>query len=563
MNSLLSFLILIGVLIFVHELGHFLTGKLLGVKVLAFSLGFPPRLLGKRIGETEYVLGMIPLGGYVKFLGEDNAGDVPPEEMARAFHMQPVWKRVVIVTAGPLMNLVFPFFIYFVVLSFQPTVSPPVVGMLVPGGAAQRAGLAPGDRIVEIDGKKVLGFDDLRDVVGDRAGKKVKVVFTRGGKTMERVVDVERGVELLPLDLKREVGRIGVYSSYRAPVIQVPDTGSAAWEAGLRTGDLVVKVGETPVRQWEDLAAYCPREAWGDNALAVTYLRPRDVPGAIGTFAVYDPGEAHVGANARSTLRAPGEPCGIGDVGIESTDLYVAEVTPGSPAAALGMLPGDRVVRLDGSPVPSWDQLEQTLRASPDDQHEIAFARPDGAVVSSRFKLSRRDTVDQLKQPKVSYVFGAFNNAVYGDQEPIPNPNRFSRAARGSVSESIAVVKFTFIGIVRIFQGKISSKTLGGPIMIFDIAGKAAKKGASSFLWLMALISINLGIINLVPIPLMDGGLLLLFLIEGITRRSPGQRFRLVYQYVGFAIIGLLIVFVFKNDIERYWDSITEFVKGG
>ncbi|MFH1434494.1 MAG: site-2 protease family protein, partial [Pseudomonadota bacterium] len=124
MNSALAFLILIGALIFVHELGHFLTGKLLGVKVLAFSLGFPPKIFGKRIGETEYIIGAIPLGGYVKFLGEDVADDVPPEDLVRAFHVQPVWKRFIIIVAGPLMNLIFPVFIYFVVFSMQSEVVP-------------------------------------------------------------------------------------------------------------------------------------------------------------------------------------------------------------------------------------------------------------------------------------------------------------------------------------------------------------------------------------------------------------------------------------------------------
>jgi regulator of sigma E protease len=550
MSYFVSFIILIGVLIFVHELGHFLTGKLLGVKVLTFSLGFPPRLLGKRIGETEYVLGAIPLGGYVKFLGEEAGDEISKEELARAFHVQPIWKRLTIVLAGPVMNLVFPLLIYFVVISLQPKILPTTVGMLLPGGPAERAGLLPGDRIAEIDGETVKAFDDIRDTLADRGGRTVKIVFFRDGKRMEKTVAVEKQTELLPLDLKREVGRIGIYSSYSAAVIQVPDMESPAYRCGLRTGDLIVSFDGRPIVRWSDLEKIEPKDP---SRVVVHLLRPGKVQAGDGSIHVYKP--------ASVTLDMVGGDTSMRSLGIDSTELFIRGVTPGSVADMVGIRPGDRIVKLNGKEIKLWDQLELTLKMFPEAYHEMTLRRPDGSYLSVRFKLNKQSSMDQLKQPMISYVFGAFNYSVYKDEEMIPTPDPIRRALRGSISETASVMKLTFVGIVRILQGKISSKTLGGPIMIFDIAGKAAKRGTGSFLWIMALISINLGIINLVPIPMLDGGLILLFIFEAVTRKTPGPRFRLVYQYIGLAIIGLLIVFVFKNDIERYWDSIVGFVR--
>lgn len=553
MSYFVSFIILIGVLIFVHELGHFLSGKLLGVKVLTFSLGFPPRLIGRRVGETEYVIGAIPLGGYVKFLGEDAGEDVPATDMARAFHVQPIWKRLVIVLAGPLMNLVFPILIYFIVLSLQPKIVPAVVGMLLPGGPAEKAGLLPGDTITEIDGESIKGFEDLREVVGARAEKTVKVAFVRSGKPMEATIAVEKSIEYLPLDLKREVGRIGIYSSYRSPLVQIPDVESGAYGAGLRTGDRILAIDDKPTVRWFDVERH---DFQAGAAARIDFLRPEEIKTPVGSVFAYHPRTV--------TLKVgPGpEPVDPEALGIESTELYIHSVTPGSVADLIGIRPGDRIESLNRKEIRIWDQLEMTLKAYPENFHDIVLIRPDGSRLEARFKLKKTSTLDQLKQETISYVFGAFNQSFYMDEELIPNPNPISRALKGAVTETVSVIKLTFVGIVRIIQGRISSKTLGGPIMIFDIAGKAAKKGASSYLWIMALISINLGIINLAPIPMLDGGLVVLFLFEAITRRTPGPRFRMIYQYIGLALIGLLIVLVFKNDIERYWDSIVGFFKG-
>lgn len=555
MSSIIPFLILIGVLIFVHEFGHFMWAKILGVKVLTFSLGFPPKLLSKRVGETEYVISAIPLGGYVKMLGEEGGDDIQPEDLKRAFHMQPVWKKFVIVVAGPFMNLVFPLLIYFIVLSSVGQLRPATVGTLVPGDPADVAGLEPGDRIVEIDGTAIHGFEDLRDTVGKAAGRKVSIAWEREGKRQESTIVPRRATEMIvpALRLEKQVGRIGVYPAFPRAVIQVTDTQGAADEAGLESRDLITSIDGQKVRKWIEVAGLLAAD--GPDDVRVAYLRPVPVETPVGTIHTYVPGETTVRFSNGSGTR-------LDRFGARSSECYVARLRPGTPAEKAGLSEGDRILAVNGLEVRVWDQLTNTLRTYPDDWHRLTFRRPDGVVLTSRFKQTRSSVVDEFGQERTRYTFGAFNFSLYEEDDWVPNPNRFSRAVKGAVQGTWYYVKITGILFARLVQGEISLKTIGGPILIFDIAGRSAQAGWETFLDTMALISINLGIINLLPIPILDGGVVLLMFIEAVRRQRMSDRFRVIYQYVGMGMVGLLVVLVFYNDISRYWDKIVGFFTG-
>ena len=179
--NVLYFILLIGVLIFVHEFGHFVFAKLFGVKVLRFSLGFGPPLLRFRRHETEYVVAWLPLGGFVSMLGSDPAEEVPEQDRDRAYFARPLWQRFFIALAGPLFNLVFPIAIYFLFYYSHATLPPATVGAVFPNTPAARAGLEPGDRIVAIDGQSVRYWLDLQGTVADAAGQELKLELERDG----------------------------------------------------------------------------------------------------------------------------------------------------------------------------------------------------------------------------------------------------------------------------------------------------------------------------------------------------------------------------------------------
>src|SRR5690606_38768989 len=188
LNQILPVVILLGGLVFVHELGHFLVAKAFRVKVLTFSLGFGPKILGFRKGETDYRLSLLPLGGYVRMAGEDPTQPLPPEDRGRGFLEQPPWKRMLIALAGPAFNLVFPILVYFVVFAFQTQGIAPQVGQVVPGMPAAEAGLLPGDRILEVDGEKIYAFQDLRRVIDPHPGRPLAFVVDRGGEQVRLTV---------------------------------------------------------------------------------------------------------------------------------------------------------------------------------------------------------------------------------------------------------------------------------------------------------------------------------------------------------------------------------------
>jgi regulator of sigma E protease len=530
--------------------------KILGVKVLTFSLGFPPKLFSRTIGETEYVISALPLGGYVKMLGEDAGEDVPEEEMKRAFQNQAIWKRFVIVVAGPVMNLLFPLMIYFVVLSMVGELRPATVGTLIPGDPADVAGLVSGDRIVDVDGSDVYGFEDLREAVGAAAGHEVVLGYLRDGRRFETKITPKQATEnVIPLlGLTEEVGRIGVYPMFPRPVIQVTDVDGPAARAGLQSRDLVTSIDGQAVTKWLELARML--EAQGPETFTVKYMRPVASTSEIGSVYTYTIGEATVELPAGSGTR-------LARLGADSSECYVSRVKQGTPAWAAGMRADDRVIDINDREVKVWDQVANTLRTFPDDTHTLSWRRPDGVIVTARLTQQKTTIVDDMGQEHASYTFGATNFNLYTEDDWVPNPNRFTRAIKGAGQGTWYYMKIMGLLFARLFQGRVSVKTVGGPIMIFDIAGRSAKAGATTFLDTMALISVNLGLINLLPIPILDGGVIALMLIEAVRRKRTSERFRAIWQYVGMGIVGLLVVLVFYNDISRYWDRIVGFFTGG
>lgn len=347
--SVISVIVLLGVLIFVHELGHFLVAKKAGVGVLKFSLGFGPKLLGKKIGETEYLLSLIPLGGYVKLLGETEEDNLSEEDTQRAFLKQTVWKRMAIVIAGPLFNFILAIVIFCAVNMYGTPVLTTKIGGIQENSPAFSTGLRAGDVITAVNGREVTHWMKMADIIGKSAGKELKLTIRRGEGTRE----------------------------------------------------LMVK------------------------------------PSLV---------------KARSFFG-------------EEIDSYKIGISPA-------------------------------------------------------------------------------NETVIYRQNPL-------RAFWSSFEQTWTITELTLVSIYKMFQGVVSPKTLGGPIMIAQIAGAQARAGFMHFLLFMALLSINLAVLNLLPVPILDGGHLLFYVIEGITGREIGLKWREMAQQVGFVILVLLMIFVFVMDIER------------
>jgi regulator of sigma E protease len=538
--------VLLGVLILVHELGHFLFAKFFDVKVLRFSLGFGPRLIGFTRGETEYQLSLVPLGGYVRLLGEDPSEPIPPVDRRRALAAKPLWQRYTIVVAGPVFNLLLPLLIYFVHYAGQRTLLPPTIGTVLPDLPAATAGLVPGDKVETVDGERIRYWEELERVIADNAGKTMRFGIRRGTDAEERDVTPVLVERAGTLRLKERVGWIGVSPRFHLPEIGVLDPSSPAAQAGLKTFDFVTAVNGVPVATWTEFAKAIERV--GASPLRLNYLRGGYSAVPFAHIELQQPGSAVVipvpvfdGTGHRRY-----------ETGLLSAELFVYSVEPGSPADAIGIRRGDQILALDGEPLPHWDLLRERLAAAPDHVFRISWTSPGGQRHEATFRQEMREEMDAYRQEAQHLVFGALNRLAWKTESPVPISNRFGYALGHSVERTGQIVLAMVHGFVEIVRGRVPLSTLGGPIMIGYVAGVAAEQGFDQYLWLMALISINLGLLNFLPVPILDGGLLVFFTLELFKRRPPSPRAREIASYVGLVIVGTLMIFALRNDVVRY-----------
>jgi regulator of sigma E protease len=555
LSFLFAFVMMLGVLIFVHELGHFLMAKLFDVKVLRFSLGFGPAIgigrwkLAFRRGETEYVAAWFPLGGYVKMVGENPEGGealegeetLAPGEEHRAFNRKPVWQRLLILFAGPGMNLLLPVVIFAVVLMIGMPRPAPVVGTVEAESPAQAAGIEVGDRLVAIAGEPMRWWDDVEDAIRARAGERVPVRIERAGEPLDLTLDVEARSGLDLYGSAAEVGFAGLGHVRMAAVLGIPGADAPASAAGLHSGDRVTRVDGVEVEDW---SGFAERYAAAEGEALVEVERA-----------------AAEGAEPETVeLRVPA----LGSVdalGVVPATVLVAQVSPDSPAERAGLQPGDLIVAVDGRPVGSFASFSELVRASNGRPLDIVTARA-GERRELRITPERKEADTGLGIPEERWLIGitAQAAAVQGamDVDRVPNP--LAAVPRG-IAMTADITRTFLGGFTRIVTGEVSRKQLAGPIGIAQIAHNAFERGWQAYLSTLVLISINLAILNLLPIPVLDGGQALLIAVEGVKRSPLSLRTREVVQQIGVTFLLMLMALAFWNDLSRHWRTFVDWVR--
>ncbi len=438
----------LGILVTVHEFGHFWVARRCGVRVLRFSVGFG-RSLWTRIGKdgTEYVLAAIPLGGYVKMLDE-REGNVPPEQLAFAFNRQPVLSRMAIVAAGPMANFILAIVVFYGLYIVGVRGVAPVIGAVEPGSVAAAAGLQAGQEIVAVDGESTP---------------------TRQSVSMQ---------------LLKRLGETGVI------------------RVGVREGQGgQVRERLAPVSEW---------------------LKDQEEPDLLGGLGV--------------TFEMP------------VVEPRIEEIMSGSAAEAAGLRSGDRILSVDGSAVATWEEWVRVVRSSPGVSLQLQVER-DGAAVSLALVPAR------VAQPQGLDVGQAGVSAV------IPEwPKEYLRLERygpidawvPAVAQTWSLVVFTVDSTFKMIEGLISPKNLSGPITIAKVAAASARSGVEAYVGFLALLSISLGVLNLFPIPVLDGGHLMFCLIEIVKGSPVSERVQMLGYQVGlFMLVGVMTLALF-NDISRF-----------
>lgn len=438
---LFSFLIALCILIFVHEFGHFIVARGLGVGVTKFSFGFGPKIAGIKRGETEYLVSAIPLGGYVKLVGESEGEEIPPEQAERSFWRKPVRVKMAVVFAGPLGNLVFAVLVFW-------------------------------------------------------------AVFLWGIQVITARIDV--------------------------------GTGSPAAAAGLATGDVVTDVGGVPVANWEDMDGLI-RKGKPGAPIVVTVRRGGDRIAAT------------VIPKSVETRNEFGQPVLETGIGVQPlVPPRISDVVAGMPAARAGLVKGDVVRRVGSEPVATWEELASRIRGAKAGQPLILTVLRGG----KEFPVSVVPEMQEGKGPGGETVREARIGIVPAPEtaiQPLSPIGAFVKAGE----KTWYLVSLTVEVVVKLITRVVPAKSLGGPILIAQIAGAQARQGLYDFLMFLGLLSVNLGILNLLPIPILDGGHILFFAIEGVLRKPLSLQARAMAQQVGLALILMLVALVFYNDIAR------------
>jgi len=430
LTTILAFLFVLGVLIFVHELGHFLAARRLGIRVLTFSLGFGPKLLTIKRGDTDYCISAVPLGGYVKMAGEnpeDQRTGAPDEFLSKT-----KWERFQVLIMGPAMNIILAVVVLAIVLAQGAEIpvyqdGPAVVGAVVDGSSAAAVGMQRGDRIVSVSGKPIATWDDLDLAIGTRPNRDVPLTFVR------------------------------------------------------------------------------------DGAVHSVTVRPK----AKGRFE-------------------------IGDVGLlpDSAPIVKALLEPKTdyPASTAGLKPGDAIIAVNGQRVVVPQQLTEVVTKNAD--HELALTiRRGGQELPIRLTPVKRQG-----RTLIGIVPGELTKSF----QPTP-----VEAVKLSVQKNVENSGLIFRMLGGLFTGETSVRQLQGPVGIAQLSGESAQAGWVALLSLMAMISLNLGILNLMPVPILDGGHIVIMALEGIARRDFSVQVKEKMLLAGFVVLMMLMVTVIYNDLTR------------
>jgi regulator of sigma E protease len=536
------FAIFLGVLVTVHESGHFLAAKWAGVKVLKFSIGFGPRLFGFRRGETEYQIAALPLGGYVAMAGQYPGEEIAPEDRGRSFVEASWWKRFIILSAGPGANLIFPIFAFFFAFIGDHQVMAPRIQWVEPGFPAAVAGLVPGDLIKSVDGRPIRAFDEIRPALDNVFERSIPVLVERDGKDVMLQITPLKNVETNQVE-KIARGLLGVSPVARSALIGIPD-GSPAAAAGLKTFDRILSVNGQIIKDELQLSKVLDAAVSPLSIVAV-----RTVPHDVGGLAVIDPSLI-----TATVEKQPGK--GLQALGVESSDLYLWNVIPGSPAAKAGVKVGDRLVSINGTALSSWYTFQLQLKAIDKGKFELSW-RSGAELETQSLSQVSEDVLDELKNKSEVNELGLRQRSSGDvlssgpDAEHVTIHMGVVDAFSASLKTVPDAVRQIALVLGKLFTRDIPLESVGGPILLFQVASKSAEMGYETFLKNMAMVSVNLALVNLLPIPILDGFGLLAAAWEGIRRRPIPSRAREVANMIGFAMLALLVVLVFKNDITK------------
>tara|TARA_Y100001935_G_scaffold228887_1_gene208188 strand:+ start:1173 stop:2840 length:1668 start_codon:yes stop_codon:yes gene_type:complete len=536
------FVLLLGLLVFVHELGHFLVAKWCGVRVEVFSLGFGKKLLQYKHGDTTYCISMIPLGGYVKMFGDNFAAEVSEEEKSHSFIHKPVSQRIAVVLAGPLMNLFFAIFLFTAIGFIGDRQPAAVVGDIASTTQAYKDGFRPGDKILSVENKSVDGWTQLIDRISQSNEKELSFQVQRGNESIQISSRPEISKNENIFSSQEKVPQIeGLSFESNAALIGVPSPQSPAALAGLKNLDLILKVNEKDVSSFRSFK----------TAVIEGLKTGSEVQMEVQSFAEGKRGP-------KRTISLASSSTDFDALGIEFAETYVLKVKDPSPAHKAGLKSGDKIVSIDGKPVSNWTNILDSIKNfDPKSEGNISLlAMREGKNIPLQLVPEMTQLMNEKGQEENRFTIGILSsNLNVGPETVLYRPDGLLGKFSYGLSQTWKWTEFTVMSMVRLFQGVVSYKNIGGVITIGRVANHSYDAGLSVFLKTMAIISINLFLLNLLPVPVLDGGHLVFYGLEALKGSPVSMKKLEIAQQVGLMLLLLLMAFALFNDVSNLFSS--------
>ena len=531
------FFLLLGVLVFVHEWGHFIAARICGVTVETFSIGFGPKIFQFKWGDTTYALSAIPLGGYVKMYGDGTEENIPDEKQASSFIHQNVWEKIAIVSAGPLVNLVFAFFVFILMGWSGVPITKTVLGDIVKDSTAYQSGLRYGDEVVAVNGAAISNAEEFTKELSMSPELKARLEIKRGEETFTSLIPLieeENPNPLLQMEMIKKVDGLSLLRAsnlvgldYQSELVQKHNT---------KQVEKIVQINgvETP-----DL---------------------HTIEKTLATIAITEPLNVSLetpdSKDSKTYLLSSSEDTdgfwSLASVGIKKSELFIGNVQRGSPAYKAGLKPNDQILKINGQTIIEWGQLLEGVKNTPKDETvTFTIARPEG---SQDIVMTPNQTEILKPNGQIEYrpTVGIMPSLEY-----LPPPQEFvSVSGFGGLiaygaEQSMKWTNITIQGFKKLLFGEVSHKSLSGVIAIGKVAKDSLDVGWTYFLQIMAIISINLFLLNLLPVPVLDGGHLLFYFIEVIKGSPVSMTTRLIGQQIGVVVILSLVAYTIFNDLTR------------
>ena len=533
---LLPFTLLLGILVLIHELGHFLVARYFGVRVEVFSIGFGPKLLKFKKGDTVYCISLIPLGGYVKMFG-DNPKNLPQGDNKKiGFLSQKVGVKSLIALGGPLMNFFLAIFLFMILSFLGRQQALPILGKIHSETKAYELGFRSDDKILSINNQKIRYWSEVENQIRKNGEKELSFKIER--------LNQNKTFKVIPEKIKNEklthfenfIGHVeGLSIISKSAHIGIKSHQSISYKYGLRTFDEIKQMNGVSISNWRDLENFMKQNK--KKKISIKIQREDE--------------EKLIDIPVQGQV-----PLTLAKLGIESTELYIDRVKKNSPAKKAGLQKKDRFFSLNKKVIKNWNAFSSLIQEDKSSKPFTLTIVRDGQKQNIMMETKKMSTLQADGLIQERKMIGVAS-AQYISLPPLVFVRTLNpiKALIFGVKETLRWSAVTGKVLWKLVTGKLSYRVMGGPLSIAKAAKKSFSESLSEFLAVMAIISVNLFLMNLLPIPVLDGGHLFLFAIEGIKGSALSPQKVEFVQIIGFVFILFFIMLTFFNDIGN-WDLI-------